>query len=206
MIDLYLDLETVAIDDAADYVEPVSAPANYKDESKIAAYIAEKRAEKIAKAALDPDLCRIVALGLDDGQTDPTVTICRTEEAEALALGDLAVVLNAGTHRIITFNGFRFDLPVLMRRAQYLGVELPEISLDKYRSPHVDLYQRLTFNGAIDGHSLRFYARRFRIPCEDTFIGADVAKLVAEGYWAEVEAHCLSDLKLTLALAAKVLR
>ena len=39
-----------------------SAPSNYKDEDKIAAYIAEKQAESLKTAALDPDYGKIIAI------------------------------------------------------------------------------------------------------------------------------------------------
>jgi hypothetical protein len=42
---IVLDIETVGLPDAASYMEPVTAPANYKDPEKIAAYVAERHAE-----------------------------------------------------------------------------------------------------------------------------------------------------------------
>src|SRR5574338_1442498 len=96
------DLETFPIADAESYVEPIStepvnAPANYKDPEKIAAYVAkatveaeEKRikqqAERIAKCALDPDLCRIVALGWIESDGNEGLYHCSDEHAEATAL------------------------------------------------------------------------------------------------------------------------
>jgi hypothetical protein len=57
---LVLDIATAPLEDAGDYLtDPIEAPANYKDEAKIAAYIANARQAKLDKAALDPDLCRI---------------------------------------------------------------------------------------------------------------------------------------------------
>ena len=64
------------------FVEPVSAPGNYKDEAKIAAYVHDKTIEKMSKAALDPALCRIVALGWQREEKDmPTVMVAPDESS-----------------------------------------------------------------------------------------------------------------------------
>jgi DNA polymerase elongation subunit (family B) len=73
--------------------------------------------------------------------------------AERLTVGSPSPVL-------VTFNGHRFDLPLLMRRARYLGVDFPQINIDRFKSPHIDLFGRMTLNGTLKGHSLGFYVRR----------------------------------------------
>lgn len=56
---ILLDLETVAIDNAADYRQFVKPDGRLTDEKKIAADVDAK----LLKAGLDPYLCRIVCLG-----------------------------------------------------------------------------------------------------------------------------------------------
>lgn len=204
---IILDIECVGIDSAADYLEPIEAPSNYKDPQKIADYIAEHTAKAVERCGFDPDLCRIVALGHGDADGKDHVILCRDEAAEAAALRAFwaHVVNQAGVCRtLISFNGFGYDLPVLMRRSQLLGVDHPAISLDRYRSSHVDLMQKLTWNGAIKPHSLKFYASRFGMPVEDNVDGSQIAALVQAGDWAGVESHCRSDLGLTRFLAQKL--
>lgn len=200
-----LDIETVGVGDCADYLDPPSAPANYKDPDKIAAYVAEAAATQVRRAALDPDLCRVVAIGYRPMEAEAsTVLLCDSEPDETIQLRRLWKML--GTQRTVTFHGFGFDLPVLLRRSQLLGVPAPDISLDRYRSPHVDLLQRLTFNGAIAAHSLTFYAKRFNLPGAgaDPVSGKDIDRLVTAGDWAAVEAHCRADVDLTHALALRL--
>jgi len=207
MAPLLIDIEAVGIDTASDFLEPVEAPSNYKNADAIERYVADATAKQIERAALDPDLCRIVALGHGEAHGEDKVIICRDEETEAAALAALwkQVLLAAGIHRtLITFNGFGYDLPVLMRRSQYLGVPFPLLNIDKYRSQHIDLMLRLTFNGAIKPHTLKFYASRFGLPVEDNVDGSQIAALVKAGDWAGVESHCRSDLKLTRFLAQKL--
>ena len=104
---------------------------------------------------------------------------------------------------LVGFNSFGYDIPVLLRRSRYLGIDAPNISLDRYRSPHIDLMQRLSFNGAIRAHSLSFYSKRHGIEQDDPYSGKDIAALVAAGDWAAVRHHCYSDVKETALLAVR---
>lgn len=213
MAAIYLDLETFAIDDAAQYIEPVEAPANYKDPVKIAEYVQTAQARAVDRCALDPDLTRIVCFGCAVGNETVVTALCRNQDEERDTLRrfwDLYRNQRAGVLDpmrgvpIVTFNGLRYDLPVLIRRSQYLGVPTPVISLDKYRSPHLDLLNELTFKGAIQGHQLRFYLSRFGIPHDDLVSGKDIAGLVKAGQWEEVAAHCKADVEGVRALAQRI--
>ena len=97
---IILDIETVAIDGAADLAEPVTAPANWKDPAKIAAYVAEKQAEQTSRAALYPWTARVVAVGIIDGdQVEHVLTAAdEAEEAELLRqVGQTAVAAAKST-------------------------------------------------------------------------------------------------------------
>lgn len=189
--------------------DPVKVAANQADvalrnaerEVELAAAIAEKESER----ALDPDCNRIVALGFHVvGGADPTCYLMRDEFEEREQLKLFWDIYRQGGATLVTFNGFKFDLPVLMRRSMYLDVPYPDLSLDRYRSPHIDLWQRLSYNGAISAHGLKFYAKRLGFTTLDKVDGGQIAQLVAEERWPEVEAHCLSDVGLTHALAARL--
>lgn len=195
-----LDLETVAAPSCADWLDPVKAPSNYKDPLKIAAYCEEKRTEIIGKAALEPDLCEIVALGIHDGGNLGAWTRDDASERDLIMLAWDAIQ----TRRIVGFNVLAFDLPVLIRRSQLLGILTHTLNLDRYRTPHCDLLERLSFNGRITMRSLAFYCRRFGIPVDDTIQGSDIAQLVADSDWSAVKAHVLSDVEKTAALARKL--
>lgn len=202
---IVFDIETAPLPDAGDYLEPAEAPANYKDPAKIAAAIAEKQAEALSKCGLDVDLCRVVAIGgFVEGDKEPFVVHAEDVEHEAAML--TAFWLRYSTGRFIGFNCLSFDLPVLFRRSLYLGVDEPYIQIDKYKHPQVtDLMQVLSFNGAIKFRSLAFYCKRFGIDGgPDILKGADVAQAVAEGRWADVEAHVTADVRKTALLASKL--
>jgi DNA polymerase elongation subunit (family B) len=205
---LILDLETLPISNAADFVtlDDISAPSNYKDPDKIAAYVAKERDSRIAAAALDLDLAQICAIGMVDHEGVSVVwTPERTSEKGMLEI--LAGQLRKDEFlKLVTFNGFKYDLPLLQRRARYLGVDFPRINLDRYRSPHVDLYEELTLRGAVKAHGLRWYMRRHgwtdlleADPLKDG--GSEVAQAAKDGRWEDIAAHARVDAQATYRLA-----
>lgn len=201
MRSVVFDLETVAAPDVADMIGPIHAPSHYKDIHKIRVYEIDKLAERIASASLEPDLCEIVAVGYDVGGGPHAFTRAELDEAGLIATLWEAIV----GRRCIGYNILKFDLPVLIRRSQLLDIPVPTMVLDRYKTPHVDLLERLSFNGAITYRSLDFYCKRFglEVPC-DEYQGRDIPGLVAEGDWAAVLKHCAADIEKTTALAQRL--
>ena len=93
---------------------------------------------------------------------------------------------------------------MLLRRSLYLGVKAPDLNLDRYRSPHIDLSERLSLNGKARVRSLAFYCRRFGIPHDDTLKGEDMPALAARGDYETIRAHCLDDVSATAELARRL--
>ena len=196
------DIETAPLADAAVYLPPPKPRANLKDPAKIEADLAEKTAALLEKAALDPDLCRIVAAGWDcDGQAESAVCEDAAHERDLL---DRFWKQSVGA-TLVGFNCLSFDLPVLLRRSLYLGVRAPLFSLNKYRPGSiVDLMQRLAYQGTLPYRSLAFYCTRFGIVVPDAVTGADIGALVAAGAWSQVHDHVRADVAKTTALARRV--
>lgn len=199
------DLETISVPSAAEYLEPVSAPSNYKDPVKIAAYIEEGTAKALRDAALDIDLARVVAIGMQiEGESEPSAYYIEDERQERLMLQNFWAGFTPTT-RLVGFRIRTYDIPLLVRRSQLLGIAYPDINLDRYRSTQViDLYDRLTFNGAVDGKKLDTYCKLFGIEVEDGITGKDVAACVAAGDFAAVVKHALADVDQVVQLASKL--
>jgi predicted PolB exonuclease-like 3'-5' exonuclease len=230
---LVLDIETVTLENAADYIDPpeaipepdygaVTPAANLKDPIKILESISNRRAAaradwfeakakaqaayvaKLEAGALDPDLCRVVAIGV---QRDASPYVRVIDGLNDKAESDLLVWFWKQTQTPDTFIGFNmltFDLPVLMRRSLYLGIHHAPVNLDRYRTPHIDLMQRLSFNGVLKFRGLDFYTKRFGIDVPDPTTGRDMAALVKAGMWTEVANHCRADIQKTAALARRL--
>lgn len=199
---LVFDIETAPLDEAAAFVEPATAPATYKDPASIAAYVAAAEAKAISKCALDPDLCRIVAIGWwAETEPEPVVLTADTD-AEADMLDRFWQAAHG--RQLVGFNCLGFDLPVLSRRSLYLGVEQPALQIDRYRHPQVDDLQLvLSFNGTFKLHGLSFYAARFGLEVPDALTGADIGQAVAEGRWDDIRQHCRADVQKTALVAAR---
>ncbi len=206
---LILDLATTGIDNAADFisVDDIEAPANYKDPVKIAAYCEDKRRERIDAAALDLDLARITALGVsgkdESGAAKTKVYLVKDEDTEAALLLDLAIHLKS--QYLVSFNGLRYDWPLLMRRALYLDIDFPDINLDRYRTEHIDVWDRLSYHGVIKAHSLTWYAKRFGwVDLSKPLSGAEEAQAPSKGQWDELRASVQHDVMACERLAVKM--
>lgn len=200
---LILDVASAPVADAASYLEgSVKPPANYKDPEKIAEFIREKEAERLSMAATDIDLARVTGIASMDG-VGRSPDVFRTENEEAHALDQLGnMLLSDQRTRIITYGGFNFDLPLLMRRARYLGVNFPAINLDRYKSPHVDLCEVLSDRNPSRRRPLTFYVKRLGwTDLTKTLSGAEEARVPETGQWAELEDSLRHDMTATYRLA-----
>ena len=196
------DIETAPLAEAETYLPAPKARANLRDPVKIEADLREKTTANLERAALDPDLCRIVAAAWDcDGQAESAV--CADDEQERLLLERFWRQSQGAT--LVGFNCLGFDLPVLLRRSLYLGVRAPLLTLNKYRPGSiVDLMQRLAYQGMLTYRSLAFYCKRFAIDVPDDVTGADIGALVAAGKWSQVHDHVRADVAKTTALARRI--
>lgn len=203
---LCFDIETAADESVIPLLAPMEPDSRLKDPEKIKASVAERTAARLSKLALDPDCCRIVAVGCTDAEGVIAVNACEDEEAEKYAIGFLWNQWAIVGHRPVGFNCVGFDLPVLIQRSRILRVAYPRVTIRKYGSPDCDdLMLDLSFGGLTDYHSLDFYCRRLALDVpEDYTSGKDIAALVASGDWQAVEAHCRADVARTYALAQRI--
>jgi hypothetical protein len=206
-----LDIATAPLPEAGSYLEPGSAQSNYWYPEKIAAYFAEREAEQRDRLALDLDLCRMTGFALrrDDDADVTAIMLQDGESAEQMELASFADELagldwhHVNPPAIITFGGLRFDLPVLMRRARYLGMDFPVLNLDRYRTPHVDLCDLLSDRDPSRRRSLDFYVKRLGwtdlLP--KPLAGADEAKVFETGRWDLLAASVRRDVTAIYRLA-----
>lgn len=198
---LICDISTAPIDGVEAFIEEPSAPANYKDPEKIAAYIIQRKAELCAKAALEPDLGRITGIGLTNGTAAPLFYLCHDEQEEANALRELALIVD-DQDTLIGFNAARFDWPMLVRRGRYLDVDL-QIDMARYRSPHIDLLDKLTNYGQLTSRSLGFYVKRLGwSDLSKPLSGEEEAIVPLTGKWDELRASLEHDVEAIRRLAA----
>jgi hypothetical protein len=206
------DIETSAHPDAERMLPEFKHNAGTNDADKRAAQIAEKRAKALADAALDPDLCRIVAIGSWwEDEAQPILELCRDEHDERESLKEFWQLYAQRRHEcpytvIVGSNVLGFDLPVMVRRSLYLQVDVPMLERGKYRHRDViDLKSLLCDDDRLAWRSLDYYVKRFGcdVP-HDPIDGAQIPALVAAGNWDAVREHLRLDLIKTRALALRV--
>lgn len=198
---LVLDVATAPIADAERYLDgSVKAPKNYGEDAA-AKYVIEKQAERLEAAGLDMDLARLTGLAWMNEQQYVSIGTPKTEDAEASTLRTLAEHLAVNVS-IITYGGLNFDLPLVQRRARYLGVPFPKLNTDRYKSPHVDLCELLSDRNPQRRRPLGFYVRR--LGWQDLvkpLSGAEEARVPETGRWDELAASLRHDVTATHRLA-----
>jgi predicted PolB exonuclease-like 3'-5' exonuclease len=110
--------------------------------------------------------------------------------------------------QLITFNGRRFDLPVIAARCRRHGLRAPylnskEVSYRYSRTGHYDVADVLSEYGAGQRAALDVEARLIGMPGKLGVDGANVAALVADGRIDEVRAYCLADVVQTHAVGLR---
>lgn len=220
---LFFDIETRANPAALAHLPEPEAPANYKDAAKIAACIAEKKAQQAAQAALDPDTgcvssiayqaglngvpqIRILAPITSDatGPVPDNVTLyvyadpSERDHMEHLLLEHFWSAFARADGVCCGYNVIAFDLPFLLRRSMALQVPPPSVLpvLAKYRlDPARDLFGLLYQWGP--GKGLKTVAQLYELPNElPGLTGADVAAMD----WRTEAAYAVNDLQLLIAL------
>lgn len=212
MCAVYLDTESAPLADAEKWLPEFHHNKGTNDPAKRAAQIAEKRANALAEAALDPDLCRIVALGSWwDTEAEPALVLCHDESQEAAALAEFWETFRAIRHEhpytvMVGSNLLGHDLPIMVRRSLYLRVEVPMLERGKYRHRDViDLKSLLCDDDGLAWRSLDYYCRRFQLDVpHDPIDGAQIPALVAAGDWLAVRNHLRCDLVKVRALAQRI--
>lgn len=109
---------------------------------------------------------------------------------------------------IVTFNGQRHDLPLLMARAMKYRISLPP-SMDllkegpRHEDRNVDLMQRFSRSGAGKWAGMAAYAAALDIPAKMTAAPTAIPELVERGKWSAVREHVEGDVITTALLYAR---
>lgn len=153
-------------------------------------------------------------LWLDESYACKRLGILGEDRDEPEMLRDFGEFLERYGPDLVTWNGRRFDLPVLLFRALRHGVPLGRYYARgdyRYRftpEGHLDLCDFLAEHGAARSPSLDAAARLIGLPGQVGIEGRMVAPLIEAGRLAEVQRHCLCDVVQTgfLFLRAQLLR
>ena len=142
----------------------VEAPSNYKDPAKIEAYKEAQRMKIKEKLALKPMYASIQLITIIiDGQEPIVLENPKHSRVKEKAIIEQLVLMlqktphegrkGIGTCEIVTFNGKRYDFPLLIQRSLVTGASVPIRWLDKLtgygdRNGHFDMCDVL--EGSLD--------------------------------------------------------
>ena len=107
---------------------------------------------------------------------------------------------------LVTYNGRRFDLPVMALRSLHCGVTMgwyykDQSTRHRYSEEgHIDLCDWLTDHGAAKQNSLDAMARLIGLPGKIGINGSQVEGLFKEGHIEKIQQYCLADVAQTALL------
>lgn len=173
------------------------------EDSAISDYLADKE----IVPALHPYFSRLSCIGVKRANEEPVII---HGEDEARILEQFwGIVRRAGAPLIVTFNGYRFDIPYINIRSVMCGIRPdPSINLNKWtmgRSNHFDIMQALSSTGNFAWVGLEMTARVFGVPVPgDTIPSEDMPGLFHEGNWEAIIKHNTHDLIMTEGIYLKI--
>lgn len=200
---LYLDIETIPTgdDSARAYLAgKVTAPANYKDPDKIAAYIAENAQGAWEKSSFDGWFGRVACIGWVYGD-DPSIGILTPKDDEAgtmqTFLSDIEAQIAFRAAPIFVGHNVSFDINFLTRRMVILGIQIP--AWWPYREkPWSDrIHDTMLMAGGKDMVSLDHLCHAMGIPGKDGMTGADVWPAWQRGEFDKIAEYCRDDVERT---------
>jgi predicted PolB exonuclease-like 3'-5' exonuclease len=234
-MNIIIDIETIPVqspehiaaikagmDEARDTaLASVKAPGNYKDEAKIAEYIANAKAgilaehdtavvKAIERTSFDGGYGQIVCIAWaqDDGDTSALQVADLSLKSEAALLevffSDMRKLY--GTHGtkpcLVGHNLNAFDIPFIWKRAMVHGIR-PPLWFPRDPKPWAETtFDTMTaWSGVKDRISMDALCRILGIPGKgDGPTGADVWPMVQRGELDAVTAYCRDDVERTRAL------
>jgi DNA polymerase elongation subunit (family B) len=208
------DIETIPDVRKVDALPEPEAPGNYKDPEKIAHYVYAEKMKQVEKMALSPWTGRICSIATwSDYQSDRNYyTMMAVDDKEETVIIEEALelfVIHQGYHpKVLTWNGWEFDLPFLFIRAMLLGVKLPaglpplKAFQKKYDSTlHIDVMQEISmWRGRM---SLENAARELLGQKKADLDFREFPALIAAGNYDVIGRYNLRDAELTFEIYKK---
>lgn len=224
---LYVDIETIPSQredvrayfaakigkETAQKLLDVKAPANYKDEVKIAEYCAAVTRSlldgetsaidaKVIETSFDGSFGQIVCIcwAWDDGGVSVACTDDMVLSSERKVLGDFFSAISLGPTRflVVGHNVAAFDLRFIKQRAIVHGMP-PPLSLPFDAKPwdEVIFDTMLQWGGAKPGGSMDKLCLALGFAGKGDISGADVWPMAQAGRFAEIAEYCCGDVERT---------
>lgn len=171
-----------------------TVPLKFEQE-EILNYLIEKRFPR----GRHPAFSKIFVIGLKE-QSKETI-IFRNENEKEILEEFWKKLEEINPDRIVTWNGFRFDVPFLEVRSRINGIKIPlEIEKNKWNmfdSNHIDCMWLLSgMNKDFKWIRLDIASTLLGIEHNRKVTGREIEKLYRENDWETIENHCKEDLRM----------
>jgi predicted PolB exonuclease-like 3'-5' exonuclease len=186
-----------------------TVPLEFEDK-RIVTYLMRKNFPH----GLHPAFSKIVAIGMKcEGSRGDVKVLAGVEEC-ALLRDFWDYLANVKPECVVTFNGYRFDVPFLLVRS-YFNELAPSIELNRnkwqmYDSNHFDcLWALVAMNEEFLWLSLEIACLLFGIAVPENYEavrGSDIERLYKCGDWKSIKEHCTQDVLLTEQLYLRLRR
>jgi len=198
-----LDIETGArpLAEIESLLPTIEPPSNWKDETKRAEYVRQRREDLLHGAALDATLGRILCVGVLHADGQHQFIHDDESEADLLRRTWRLLATKSSGEVFVTYNGTKFDWPFIFRRSLACGVPVPDWFPRDGRWPrhaHVDLAEWWSCGDRSEHISLDRLLRLCGLPGK-TGNGAAFAKTWVTDRAAALD-YLANDLRLTRAL------
>ena len=193
-----VDIETAPLPNAADAFDEAEVKVgNLKDPEKIKAKIEKAREEFVNKAALSWITGQVTCICMFNDEVSYPLHYCEnTEEKEILE----AFWNQYRGKRIVTYNGYSFDMQFIIMRSLVHGIEVDiEARGSKYlrcihKDRHIDLINLFDSCGNWQGMGKVCKAL---LGEDKTGTGQEAIELFQQGKHYELGAYCMKDAELT---------
>ena len=194
------DLETIRDTSKISILQEPKPDKRMTDPVKIEKDIAKKMEEAIEIMGLNPATAMICCFGWFDGSKAGSIMLEEeSPEAEKALLKKAWDVLK-DANQVVTFNGFNFDVPVLLMRSILCRVK-PTLTINRKRYTTLNHYDARMVLGNWDTYAkgdLNFYSNLLLgKSAKDEMSGDMVQEYWSMGLKDDIATYCESDCKTT---------
>jgi predicted PolB exonuclease-like 3'-5' exonuclease len=181
------------------------------EDPMIIQYLMDKKIGK-ERRNFDPNYTKIIAIGVKTEHNEPKVFMDE-DESKVLAdfwgfLEECIRITRYTDMKIVTHNGYKFDLPFIIVRSYINGLEpTVKINMNRWRmeeSNHFDLMLFFSQYELFTNISLKILCRMHGIEVMDDISGADVEACYKREDLETIRSHCANDVTLTARLFEKI--
>jgi len=155
---------------------------------------------------MHPVFSKVITIALKEFNQDPEILYSNDEKQLIDDFWSKLAAINPD--KIITFNGYSFDVPFLEVRSLINGLQ-PTMDINKNkwtmeRSNHYDCMLALSAKGSFLSVAKDIICKMMAIPVEEKIEGTQIEKCYINGDWKSINNRCCQDVIQTEQIYKKI--